>query len=248
MTDRSRRDKLSTTYAYTVMNIIPVLDLRGGAVVRAQSGERHRYRPIVTPLSPTSDPVDVTRGLLSVHPFTTFYLADLDGIEATGNNDRALHRLRAEFPALAFWVDNGVADVAAANRWLDGGLGDLVIGSESQKDLALARHLAGHDRVVLSLDFRGDAFQGPPALLDDPAAWPRRLIVMTLARVGSGAGPDLDRLGAVRHAAPDRAIHAAGGVRDGADLAALKRAGIAGALVATSLHDGRLRSDDITAI
>jgi HisA/HisF family protein len=230
------------------MNIIPVLDLRGGVAVRAQMGERRRYRPIVSPLSPTSDPVDVMRGLLTVHPFSTFYLADLDAIERTGDNASVLHRLRGEFPALALWIDNGVADVAAAKRWLDADAGHLVVGSESQKDMALVRHMADHDRVVLSLDFRGDAFQGPPELLRDVAAWPRRLIVMTLARVGSGAGPDLDRLSAVREMAASRDIHAAGGVRDGADLAILKRAGIAGALVATSLHDGRLRGSDIEAV
>jgi phosphoribosylformimino-5-aminoimidazole carboxamide ribotide isomerase len=229
------------------MNIIPVLDLRGGVVVRAQMGERHRYQPIVSRLSPTSNPADVMRGLLSVHPFTAFYFADLDAIEGTGHNEPVLHRLRAEYPALAFWVDSGVADAAAAKQWLDAGLGDLVVGSESQKDGTLLRDLARHDRIVLSLDFRGDTFQGPPALLDDDEAWPQRLIVMTLTRVGSGAGPDLDRLCAIRDAAPGRDVYAAGGVRDGADLTALRSAGIAGALVATSLHDGRLRSSDIAA-
>jgi phosphoribosylformimino-5-aminoimidazole carboxamide ribotide isomerase len=238
------------------MNIIPVLDLRGGGVVRARMGERQRYQPIVSPLSPTSDPVDVMQGLLTVHAFTTFYLADLDAIEGTGDNAPALHRLRAAFPSLALWVDSGVADVEAAKRWLGEGLGHLVIGSESQKDMALVRyiaersaeHPADHERVVLSLDFRGEAFQGPPALLEDATAWPRRLIVMTLGRVGSGAGPDLDRLSEIRDRAAGRDIYAAGGVRDGADLAALRRAGIVGALVATSLHDGRLRGSDIEAV
>ncbi|MBO0751351.1 MAG: nickel transporter [Bradyrhizobiaceae bacterium] len=229
------------------MNIIPVLDLRGGVVVRARRGERQRYQPIVSPLSSTSDPGDVTRGLLTVHPFTTFYVADLDAIAGTGDNTPVLRQLKAEFPALAFWVDNGIAHIAAAERWLDGGFGDLVVGSESQKDIALVRHLAGRGGVVLSLDFRGDAFQGPPALLEDVAAWPQRLIVMTLARVGSGAGPDLARLRAIRAAAPDRTIFAAGGVRDAADLTALRQERISGALVATSLHDGRLRGTDIAA-
>ena len=53
-------------------------------------------------------------------------------------------------------------------------------------------------RIVLSLDFRGDAFQGPQEILAEPALWPQRVIVMTLARVGSGAGPDLERLAAIR--------------------------------------------------
>ena len=29
-------------------------------------------------------------------------------------------------------------------------------------------------------DFRADAFQGPSAILDDPSAWPERVIAMTL--------------------------------------------------------------------
>jgi phosphoribosylformimino-5-aminoimidazole carboxamide ribotide isomerase len=71
---------------------------------------------------------------------------------------------------------------------------------------------------------------------------------MTLARVGSGAGPDLDRLGRIRDAAAGKKVYAAGGVRDAADLVALRRAGIAGALIASSLHDGRLTGDEIAAV
>ena len=157
-----------------------------------------------------------------------------------GNNDAALTRLKTELPNLVFWVDNGVADLARANSWLDAGLGNLVLGSESQRDGALVRRLSGDDRVILSLDYRGDAFLGPAALLSDAADWPRKIIAMTLARVGSANGPDLDRLSAIKARAPDKLIYAAGGVRDPADLAALRRAGIAGALVASSLHNGKL--------
>jgi phosphoribosylformimino-5-aminoimidazole carboxamide ribotide isomerase len=71
---------------------------------------------------------------------------------------------------------------------------------------------------------------------------------MTLARVGSGAGPDLARLRAIREIAAGHDIYAAGGVRDSTDLAVLKDAGISGALVATSLHDGRLTGGDIAMV
>ena len=222
------------------MEIIPVIDLKGGQVVRARMGQRDQYRPIETPLSPTSDPVDVTRGLLSVFPFRALYVADLEAIERTGNSDAILARLRAVFPHLAFWVDNGIAEPDAANRWLESSRGHLVLGSEVQRDTTLVSSLKDDPRAILSLDFRGDAFVGPPALLATPDIWPRRVIVMTLARVGSGAGPDIDRLTEIRDVAGQRHLYAAGGVRDTGDLTALKRAGIAGTLVASALHDGVL--------
>ena len=230
------------------MEIIPVIDVMGGVVVRARMGQRDQYRPIATPLAPTSDPVDVARGLLSVHPFRTLYIADLDAIAGREDNRAVLMRLKGEFPRLTLWVDNGICERGSAQSWLEAGWGKLVLGSETQVDAALVRHFAGGTRVALSLDFRGPSFQGPPELLDDTDCWPQTVIAMTLARVGSGAGPDLERLGGVRAAAPGRRVYAAGGVRDIDDLITLKRAGIAGALVASCLHDGRLRGSDIAML
>jgi len=222
------------------MEIIPFLDLKQGVVVHARMGRRDQYRPIETPLAATSRPVDVTRGVLAIYPFRTFYIADLDAIEHSGDNDAALALLRAEFPDLIFWVDNGVGDLLRARSWLAAGLGNLVLGSESQSDCSLLRDLSRDAQVILSLDYRGDAFLGPAALLSDSAGWPSRIIAMTVARVGSGNGPDTERLAAIKAIAPDKLVYAAGGVRDAVDLAALRRAGIAGALVATCLHNGKL--------
>ena len=230
------------------MEAIPVIDLMGGAVVRAQVGDRASYRPLESPLSPTSDPVAVVRGLLTIYPFSTLYVADLDAIERHGDNFPALCRIRAEFPALQMWVDNGAADLAALDALIGADLGIPVIGSESQRDSKLVAQHRGSRRIVLSLDFRGDAFQGPGEILAEPALWPRRIIVMTLARVGSGAGPDLARLAEIRAIARGCEIYAAGGVRDAADLSALKAAGASGALIATALHEGRIVGTDLKTI
>jgi phosphoribosylformimino-5-aminoimidazole carboxamide ribotide isomerase len=230
------------------MEIIPVLDLKDEVVVHARMGQRDQYRPIETPLSSSSQPADVARGLLSIHPFRTFYIADLDAIEGKGTNDGVLKQLKNEFPSLAFWVDNGIADSEHAQQWLGSDLGHLVLGSETQKDGRLTRRCRDNDRVILSLDYRGDAFIGPAAIIDAADSWPKKIIVMTLARVGSAAGPDLQRLMEIRSKAPERQVYAAGGLRDAADLAALAAAGIAGALVATSLHNGTLTGAQIARL
>jgi phosphoribosylformimino-5-aminoimidazole carboxamide ribotide isomerase len=231
-----------------MMQIVPVLDLKGGAVVHARVGQRDQYRPIETPLSLTSNPIDVAHGLLSIYPFSSFYIADLDAIAGAGNNDAALTELRVEFPQSTFWVDNGLADHGSAERWLDAGLGHLVLGSETQKDEALLGRLGKDDRIILSLDYRGDDFVGPAALLGNVDAWPSRIIAMTLARVGSHMGPDWARLEAIKNAGCGRRVYAAGGVRDADDLVALAHRGIAGALVASCLHNRTLAGAQIARL
>jgi phosphoribosylformimino-5-aminoimidazole carboxamide ribotide isomerase len=227
------------------MEIIPVIDLQRGQVVRARFGRRSEYQPIETPLSTSSNPVDVAHGLLKLYPFEIMYVADLDAIEGAGENDSALARLKTVFPDLAFWVDNGVREIEAARHWLAADLGHLVLGSETQSDLRLVETLAGESNVLLSLDFRGEAFQGPPELLTNSALWPQRIIAMTLARVGSAAGPDIQRLAHIHSVAPDRRLYAAGGVRHLADVETLARANVSGALVSTALHAGDLRAEHI---
>jgi HisA/HisF family protein len=229
------------------MELIPVLDLKGGRVVRALMGERGNYHPIKTPLAITSEPVDVMRGLLSIYPFRIFYAADLDAIEGSGGNGAVLPRLKTQGAAL--WVDNGLAERSAVQRWIDEGLGDLVIGSETQKNAAVLTDLGREQRIILSLDFRGDQFLGPPAVFEAAEAWPHRVIVMSLGRVGSGAGPDLALIERVQKAAGrQRKIYAAGGIRHGADLITLHRAGVHGALIASCLHEGRLTAPEIGAL
>jgi phosphoribosylformimino-5-aminoimidazole carboxamide ribotide isomerase len=230
------------------MEIIPVIDLKGGVVVHASGGSRDGYRPIRTPLSATSDPTDVMAGLLGLFRFRRFYVADLDAIERVGDHTASLRALAAMWPFVEFWVDAGVATLDAAQAWLERGIGCLVLGSESQKDLAAAKTLRDNPRTILSLDFRGDDFLGPPALLEQSELWPARVIVMTLGRVGSSAGPDFLRVAKIRQVASDRQVFAAGGVRDVADLKTVSASGAAGVLVATALHSGAVTGPDLAEL
>ena len=230
--------------------IIPVIDLRGGEVVHARYGQRADYRPIRSKLCEGSTPEAAVGGLLSLHTFPTLYIADLDAIENTGDNEPVLHELRRRFPALKLWVDAGFREPAACLDWLHRDIGDLVLGSETQADWEGLRRLMASPqahRIVLSFDFAGDHFRGPLAGLD-PALWPARVVVMTLARVGSGAGPDLVRLSQIMAQNGRCRAYAAGGVRDVADLRSLTGAGAAGVLIASALHYGRIGRKELAEL
>ena len=244
------------------MQVIPVLDVKNSLVVRGVMGDRANYRPIETPLSSGAGPLDVARGLLALHPFEALYIADLDAIEGLAVEgvvaESEKHRRRGEpdadlmaalvaaHPGVTLWLDAGVGsfDEAMAIEALPGVL--CVVGSESVEDAETVRRLSQETDLALSLDFRGDVFLGPPELLDDESLWPETLIVMTLAKVGSGAGPDFARLAEIVARAGGRRVFAAGGVRGPQDLAVLKEMGVAGALIATALHDGRISAAELT--
>ena len=63
---------------------------------------------------------------------------------------------------------------------------------------------------------------------------------MTLCQVGSQLGADIEKLTSIKNMAEDRQIYAAGGVRNNDDIKTLQRLNIAGALVATALHNKNL--------
>jgi phosphoribosylformimino-5-aminoimidazole carboxamide ribotide isomerase len=218
------------------MEIIPVIDLMGGAVVHARQGQREAYRAIVSPLCATSAPNDVLAGLFRLHSFQKVYIADLDAIENRGEHSKTIAELARAHSSTEFWVDSG-------NAYIQGDNVNHILGSESIRATERLQPVA--PSAILSLDFRGGDFIGPPELFEQSALWPEHVIVMTLARVGSGAGPDLERLASIKQRAGARRVYAAGGVRHRADLEALHDAGIAGVLVASALHDGRLTSADL---
>jgi phosphoribosylformimino-5-aminoimidazole carboxamide ribotide isomerase len=230
-------------------SIIPVLDLRHGDVVRARAGDRANYRPIVTPLARGSAPGAVLEGLLRLAPFRAVYVADLDAIAREGSHRGAIERLAEAAPGLRIWVDGGFATAAEAHQSAAAFVLP-VLGSESlagSGELDAARELFGTDGFVLSLDYRGGRFLGPPGIERRVELWPERVILMTLDRVGMDRGPDLAALEALIVRGRGRAVFAAGGVRDEADLTSLQKIGVSGVLVASALHDGRLPASALEA-
>ena len=227
-----------------------------GHVVRAVRGNREAYRPIVSQLCAGSDPVSLAQALCEHCASGSLYIADLDALRGGPAQVQVLRAVLDALPDVELWLDAGFADAAAARalgrdlgRELGGQLGASpsrlipVFGSESLASRAALEACfsgADADRAVLSLDRRDGERLDAAGCWDLPQAWPKRVIVMTLERVGADSGPDLETLAEVRRKSPTTMLIGAGGIRDAADLVRAKAAGAAAWLVASALHDGRL--------
>jgi phosphoribosyl isomerase A len=225
--------------------LIPVIDLQAGQVVRAVRGERQNYKPIVSALCAGSEPVTVARALLAHTRSQLLYVADLDALQGRPVQAAALQALLQALPGMELWLDAGFADAASA-RALRTSFGDAaarvrpVYASESLRSREqLAACVAGGD-AALSLDRRDGRRLDVAGCWDAPELWPTRVIVMTLERVGSDAGPDLATIADVRRQAPRAMVIGAGGIRHAQDVAAAAAAGADAWLVASALHDRRL--------
>ena len=231
------------------MELIPVIDLMRGQVVRAVRGDRQAYQPIVSRLCAGSEPLALARALCDHCATDRLYVADLDALLGGPAHAEVLRGLLHGLPRLELWLDAGFSGRASADALrerlgADAGRVVPVFGSESiaSRD-ALDRLFASpaaRRGAVLSLDRRDGRRLDAAGCWDAPQRWPERVIVMTLERVGADAGPDLETLAAVRALAPAAHVVGAGGVRDAADLARAAAAGAGAWLVASALHDGRL--------
>ena len=115
---------------------------------------------------------------------------------------------------------------------------DAPLANQPEKSLRVLGPLPAE--AILSLDRRDSRQLDAAGWWSAPQHWPRRVIVMTLERVGADSGPDLDTLAAVQQAAPHVELIGAGGIRNEADLERAAAAGARAWLVASALHDGRI--------
>ncbi len=233
------------------MDVIPVIDVRHGLAVAAMRGQRADYRPLVTPLAAGSQP-----GGHRTRLRRAIYLSGALRRRSRWHRGQGTQRrpagasLQQPCPMRAFGSTTAHRRRRLRSASREEQNATLVIGTETlggDHDVVALRSLPT-DRYVLSLDFKGDRFDGPAAVLDEPQHWPHAVIVMTLARVGSGEGPDLARIATIVGRAGNRRVYAAGGVRNRADIEALHAAGASGVLIATALHAGTIKAGDLKEI
>lgn len=245
--------------------MIPVLDLKAGRAVMARRGLRDAYAPAPSVLVPgrqAGDALALARAFHKRLGCSEWYVADLDAITG-GPPQRALVRALAALDGGGgrLLVDAGVADAARAREAVSDGAARVVVGLETLPSFDALHDIAraiGHERVVFSLDLRegrpllrqGAPSRGTALELARAAvvAGATAVLVLDLARIGTGCGVDLALVGELRRAHPDLELLAGGGVGSARDLERLADAGVEAALVATALHGGALGRGDIEAV
>lgn len=228
------------------MQIIPVIDLKNGVVVHARQGNRERYEPLKSDVCQACDLFEVIETLNQRFGFSLFYIADLNAIMQEGDNSSLIHQAINAFPRIVFWIDSGFPlydnDFRQQLNYFP------VLGSESFREDNISELKKFNNAFVLSLDYSATGALGAKSLFDIDSLWPEQIIIMSLTKVGSNRGPDVEKLADYCRRYPQKNFIAAGGVRHIGDLTALQQIGIKQTLIATALHNGNLTAEEIASL
>jgi phosphoribosylformimino-5-aminoimidazole carboxamide ribotide isomerase len=244
------------------MQVIPVIDLLGGQVVRGVAGRRDEYRPIVSQIAEGSRPGTVARAFARQFGFDTAYVADLDAIMHGRLNVAAWQEIAGA--GLKLWLDAGIGNSEMAWRVAEQLAAakiaaTLVVGLESlesEADFLSIGEMFGDAPPIFSLDLkagvplvRNSAWRALSPLeiaLRAKSMGAQQIIVLDLADVGVNAGiRTLDLCRRIAALCETQTLIAGGGVRGLEDLRELAGAGCGGALAASALHDLRLTRGDV---
>ena len=244
------------------VRVVGVIDLLRGRAVHARAGRRECYEPVERVAGTAieaGDGVALARAYVDRLGVRELYVADLDAL-AGGPLQRPTVSAIAAIGAPVM-LDAAVTTADEARRAVDLGAERVIVALETLPDFGHLRDVCGAiggGHVAFSLDLRDGVAviasgarisAEPPPLIAARAidAGAGTIIVIDLARVGTGRGLDLELLASVRDATRGSWLLAGGGTRGVDDLERLAALGCDGALVATALHDGRITAADVAA-
>jgi phosphoribosylformimino-5-aminoimidazole carboxamide ribotide isomerase len=231
------------------MLIYPALDLMGSRVVRLRKG---RFDDATVY---DSDPAARLASYATAGA-TWAHIVDLDGARAGQPQQHELIGCLAGAHAIRIQAGGGVREREHIASLLTRGASRVVIGSVAVQQSANVRNwLAefGMERICLALDVnardgtrlvavKGWTELSELSLRDALALYPpgtaRHVLVTDVSRDGMMRGPDCELIRSIAAARPDLDIQASGGIASLADLARLKAAGAAGAIVGRALFEG----------
>lgn len=232
------------------MIVYAAIDLRGGRVVQLVGGVPEDERLSLP------DPAAVAGDWIRAG-FTALHVVDLDAALGTGSNAAAVTAVIHAAGSVNVQVGGGVRTTERVQELLEEGAGTVVVGTRGVTDPHWLEEIATRwpDRIVLAADVRGDdvvvrgwtaaAGMNVDALLARIADLPLAGVLVTdVAREGRMSGADTLRFRHLAALSPHPVL-ASGGIAGAADLAALSRTGVAGAVVGMALYTGALDATSV---
>lgn len=239
--------------------VYPAIDVRDGRVVRLRQGdyaEQTSYpdAPLQVALA------HAAQGARWLH------LVDLDAARAGGYLLRPLLREIVAATSLQVQTGGGVRTGADVEALLEAGAARVVVGSiaihQPQQVMQWIERY-GCERITVALDARrgGDGQWWLPShgwtrpsgrtlpglAADYAAAGLKHLLCTDIERDGMLTGPGVEMYTMLCGALPGVQVQASGGVRDAVDVAAVRRAGCAGAVLGKALLEARLSLREVLA-
>ncbi len=228
------------------MKLYPAIDLKDGVCVRLLRGE------MTTATSFNDDPADQALRF-SAMGFEALHVVDLNGaFEGQSVNHNAVASILDVMRA-PVQLGGGIRDMEGIERWLDAGISRVILGTAAVRNPKLVKDAARAfpAQVAVGIDARDGrvAVQGWAETTDMQAVELAKafegcgvaaIIVTDIARDGLKTGVNVDLTGQLADAVSIPII-ASGGVRDIADLRALKArkgAPVEGAILGRALYDG----------
>src|SRR5215813_2540395 len=140
------------------MQVIGVIDLRGGQAVHARAGRRELYQPVRSVAGATVQPGDavaLARTYVEGLGINELYVADLDALGGQPPQDTLSAAIAAIGAPLL--LDIGVTSIDRARHALALGANRVVVALETLSDFETLRDICGvigGEQVAFSLDLR----------------------------------------------------------------------------------------------
>ena len=232
------------------MEIIPAIDLRGGAVVRLLQGNYNRQTTF------GDDPVGVARGF-EADGAPRIHVVDLDGAREGRRTQAAEVRGVAAAVGIPIELGGGLRSADAIDEAIADGVDRVVLGTAAVEEPALVEQaLAAHgsERVIVGIDARegivsvagwteSGAIPAPDLLNRMADIGVRRFIYTDITRDGTLTSPNfaavsdmVERAGAAGGAR----IIASGGIAEIGHLRTLANLGAEGAIIGAAIYLGTL--------
>ena len=234
------------------MDVIPAVDILGGAVVRLMQGDYDE----VTEYG--REPVVAARRWLDAGA-PLVHVIDLDGARDGRPDTATWDALGAA--GVAYQLGGGVRTSESVARAVSAGATRVILGTAAvwhPDVLEAAVRASGEGRVVASVDVKDGRATGA-GWLDEGrdtrevvaaalGAGVRQFLVTAVARDGTMTGPDLDLLADVIALTDHAYVMCAGGIGTLDHIRAARDAGASGVVMGRALYEGAFSFEDALAI